>query len=101
MHRTAPVVLALGCALATAACSSMSAPAPGATPAGAPCTAEAASWAIGRSASQELVNQVLRDTGSRTARVIEPGEVVTMDYNPARVSILVNERGAIDGIKCG
>ena len=35
------------------------------------------------------------------ARVIRPGQAVTMDYSTARVNINVNERNAIVGVTCG
>lgn len=103
MMRLLPIALALSVTLAASACASMApsgvaaAPPP---PAG-PCNADAARWAVGRAVDQDLVNRVIHDTGSRTARVIEPGQAVTMDYNPERVSIETNERGAIVGIRCG
>lgn len=102
--RLLPPVLALAVMLAASACAPMMA-APGAAaappPPAGPCNADAAGWAIGRAVDQELVNRVIHDTGSRTARVVEPGAAVTMDYNPERVSIHVNERGAINSIRCG
>lgn len=102
--RLLPSAFALTLTLAASACAPISAPgmaaAPPPPPAG-PCNADAARWAIGRAVDQELINRVIHDTGSRTARVIEPGQAVTMDFNPERVSIDVNERGAIVGIRCG
>ena len=101
--RLLPPALALTVALAASACAPMmSAPVAASPPPPAgPCNADAAGWAIGRAVDQELINRVIHDTGSRTARVVEPGQAVTMDYNPERVSIHVNERGAINSIHCG
>ncbi|QDH68782.1 I78 family peptidase inhibitor [Marilutibacter alkalisoli] len=65
------------------------------------CNAEPASWAIGRAPDQNLIDDVLRDTGSRDVRVLEPGMAATMDYRADRVNIDVNDRGAITGIRCG
>ena len=41
------------------------------------------------------------DTHSQVARVIRPGQAVTMDYSAARVNVHVNERNAITGVTCG
>ncbi|MGH8083655.1 MAG: I78 family peptidase inhibitor [Lysobacter sp.] len=89
-----------GLLLSMAACTTM--PAADAPPVAAgPCQAEAAGWAIGRAASPEVVERARTETRSSHARVIEPGQPVTMDYNPDRLNIEVNERGAITGLKCG
>lgn len=86
--------------LSMAACTAM--PPAGAPPqAQGPCQAEAASWAIGHAASPEVVERARAETHSSHVRVIEPGQAVTMDYNPDRLNINVNERGAITGLKCG
>ncbi len=66
-----------------------------------PCYAEAASWAIGRAATAEVVERARIETGSNDVRVIEPDQPVTLDYSPERLNINVNERGAIVGLKCG
>jgi hypothetical protein len=34
-------------------------------------------------------------------RVIEPGQAVTMDYNPNRLNILIDEGDTIASIRCG
>lgn len=100
--RLLPIALALSVTFAAAACApAASGVAAAPPPPPGPCNADAAHWAIGRAVDQDLVNRVIHDTGSRTARVIEPGQPVTMDYNPQRVSIEVNDRGAIVGIRCG
>lgn len=65
------------------------------------CDAERASWALGRAASAEVVDEVRAATQSSQVRVIAPGQMVTMDYIPVRVNIHVNERNAITRITCG
>lgn len=86
-------------ALSVAACATMPPP-PGAMTTGA-CNADGARWAIGQAVDDDVVNRVLRDTSSRDARVLRPGDMATMDFRPDRVNIDVNERGAITGIRCG
>lgn len=65
------------------------------------CDASGASWAIGQAPSSEVVERVRVDTHSRVARVLRPGQVVTMEFSADRVNIRVNEREAIIGVTCG
>ena len=65
------------------------------------CNASGASWAIGQSPTAEVVERIRVDTHSRTARVLRPGQVVTMEFSGERVNVKVNEREAIVGVTCG
>lgn len=65
------------------------------------CDAELARWAIGQAATSDVVERIRIDTRSQVARVIRPGQAVTMDFSPARVNVHVNERNAITGVTCG
>lgn len=38
---------------------------------------------------------------SQDVRVIQPGMAVTMDYNPARLNIWLNDRDVIERVTCG
>lgn len=98
MVRTALPMMVL--ALSVGACATMPPPPQGQPVTGA-CNAENARWAIGQGVTDEVVNRVLRDSNSRDARVIEPGQAVTMDFRGDRVNIELNERGAITGVRCG
>lgn len=86
-------------ALPLVACAPMPPPAP---PAAAwHCVAEPAAWAIGKAATDAVVEQIRLDTHSRLARVLRPGQVITMEFSAERVNARVNERNAIIGITCG
>ena len=65
------------------------------------CDASGASWAIGQSPSAEVVERIRVHTHSRSARVLRPGQVVTMEFSAERVNVKVNEREAIVGVTCG
>ena len=54
-----------------------------------------------RFGSSDVVERVRVDTHSRIARVLRPGQMVTMEFSAERVNIRVNERGAIIGVTCG
>jgi hypothetical protein len=92
-----PAILLI--ALPLAACATM--PPPGPPPLADSCNAEAASWAMGHAVGDDIVERIRVETGSRSVRVIRPGQAVTMDYRGDRVNIKLNERDAIVGVSCG
>jgi len=98
--RTLLVAAALAMAGALPACAPMP-PAEPSPPYTAQCDAELARWAIGQAASSDVVERIRIDTRSQVARVIRPGQAVTMDFSAARVNVHVNERNAITGVTCG
>ena len=65
------------------------------------CDASKAQWAVGQTASQDVVDKVVKDSSSREARVIKPGQAVTMDYREDRVNINVDGKNTITDVKCG
>ena len=67
----------------------------------ASCNADAARAAIGRLATPDVVERARIDAGARVARVLHPGQVVTMEYMEGRLNVDVNEREAIVGLRCG
>jgi hypothetical protein len=87
--------------LSMAACATAPPPPGSATVPSGQCNAEGARWAIGRGLDDDTTNRILRDTGSRDARVLKPGSVATMDYRGDRINIDLNDRGAITGLRCG
>ena len=88
-------------ALTLAGCASAPPAAGGAQPPSGVCNAEGARWAIGSGVNDDVVNRILRDTSSRDARVLRPGQPATMDYREDRINVDVNDRGAITGLRCG
>jgi hypothetical protein len=100
MARILLPAIILATATALAACAPMP-PADPSPPYTAQCDAELARWAIGQAATSDVVERIRIDTRSQVARVIRPGQAVTMDYSAARVNVHVNERNAITGITCG
>jgi hypothetical protein len=93
----APLLLASG--LTLMACASM--PPQPSPPYTGQCDASKGKWASGKSATAEVVEQIRIQTNSQVARVIRPGQPVTMDYNVARVNINVNEHNVINVVTCG
>ena len=93
----APLLLASG--LMLMACAPM--PPQPSPPYTGQCDASKATSASGKSATADVVEQIRIQTGSQVARVIRPGQPVTMDYNVARVNVNVDERNVIVRVTCG
>jgi hypothetical protein len=99
MPRTLLLIAAATCALA--GCATAAPPDGGPYPPKRMCNAEAARAAIGREATPDVVERARIDAGADMARVLRPGQVVTMEYREGRLNIDVNERNAIIGLRCG
>lgn len=65
------------------------------------CDAGNAQSAVGQAASQDVVDKAVRDSGSSTARVIKPGEAVTMDFREDRLNIEVDAGNMVTAVRCG
>lgn len=88
----AAVVLA-GCAPAVT--STMGAPG------AASCRAASAEAVLGRQLDDMVLAEALRAAGGLRTRVIPPGGVVTMDHDPMRLNIELDDAGRIRRMRCG
>lgn len=66
-----------------------------------PCTADAANAYLGQPASADVVEQARLAAHADIARVLHPGDVVTMEYRAGRLNVDVDERGVIVRLRCG
>ncbi|AVR68214.1 TPA: hypothetical protein L6B08_27630 [Pseudomonas aeruginosa] len=79
-----------------------SASAPAATPAGdGRCDAQAVQGYVGKQASAAAVEEARRAAGAEVARALRPHDAVTMDYNPRRLNIDVDDNLVIKRLSCG
>lgn len=65
------------------------------------CDAGKAQSAVGKTASQDVVDKAVSDSGSSTARVIKPGQAVTMDFREDRLNIEVDAGNVVTAVRCG
>lgn len=65
------------------------------------CNTDAAQGAVGKVATAAVVEQARKDAGAQTARVLKPGQMVTMEYIEGRLNIHVDERNVIVRVACG
>ena len=94
-----PILLAL-LAAAAAACAPSETPG-GADPVAGPCNASGPGDLVGRSYSDSLRADALRASGARAARVIRPGDVVTMDHRGDRLNIHLTADDRVERLACG
>jgi hypothetical protein len=65
------------------------------------CNAGDAHFAIGKEADPALVESARQAAHAGTARVLQPGQIVTMEHNAARLTIYVDKSNVIVRMKCG
>ena len=65
------------------------------------CNADAARGAIGKAATPEVVEQARRAAGAGIARVLKPGQVVTMEYRGDRLNVDVDDHNVVTDLRCG
>lgn len=65
------------------------------------CEADKVQALVGQPYSAELAEQARRDAGASKIRKIEPGGAYTMELDPTRLNIEVDQRGFVTGLRCG
>lgn len=104
MNRHAPLFPSAVLAIALAGCTStpaappMSDPMP---PAAAQCHADAAHALVGQPATAENVELARQRSGAQIARVLKPGQVVTMEFREGRLNVHVDAANVITRFACG
>jgi hypothetical protein len=93
-------ILLIPALFAVAACTTP-APADPSPPTAASCNAEAAQSYVGRKADTQTVDAARKAAGARTARVLKPDQMVTMEYMEGRLNIYVDAANTIERIACG
>ena len=58
-------------------------------------------WAVGRPATAELGAQLLARSGARTLRWVAHGMMVTMDYQPSRLTVYLDPQNQVERLSCG
>lgn len=66
------------------------------------CNADAAkAAALGKVASADVVERARTEAGASAARVLKPGQMVTMEYMEGRLNVDVDEKNVIIDLRCG
>ena len=65
------------------------------------CNAEQAEAAVGQKATPDLLENYRQQSGSPLARILRPRDVITMEYNPLRLNLRVDEQDMVTSVNCG
>ncbi|MDP3604425.1 MAG: I78 family peptidase inhibitor [Polaromonas sp.] len=99
------IVLGTAAALLLVACTTPAPPpATGTAPTGPPaavCNAQGAEFAVGKTAGASVVEEARQRSGSHMARVLRPGQMVTMEFNAQRLNLDINAAGVVTRVRCG
>ncbi|MDX3906435.1 MAG: I78 family peptidase inhibitor [Pigmentiphaga sp.] len=93
----AALAVAAGCTAPTPA----AAPQPSVESAREQCNAEPAQFLVGQKLTAVLTDEARKASGAKSARVLRPGQAVTMEFNPMRVNVEVNRSEVVTAIRCG
>ncbi|SEM60821.1 Peptidase inhibitor I78 family protein [Sphingomonas gellani] len=56
---------------------------------------------VGQPFTAQMGEALRKATGSATLRVVHPGDMVTMNMRPDRLTVRLDAQGRIDSISCG
>lgn len=87
-------------AQAQRAAAAATAAAPSAPPIGS-CDATQAQALIGQPLTDTLTAQARQDTHSRSVRVLQPGQPATLEFDGERLTLELDHKRAISGVRCG
>lgn len=65
------------------------------------CDAGPAQKLTGQTYSDNIEQQAKALSGSRTVRTLRPGQVITMEYDPERINLRLDERDIVTTVGCG
>lgn len=64
------------------------------------CNAEQAESAVGQAVSPALVEKYRKQANAESARALRPNDVITMEYNPQRLNLKVDEQDIVISVNC-
>ncbi len=96
-------IMVAGAALAACAQPQPTIPPAPAPPMIAPgqCNENAARFALGRAADTKLAEEARARAGAIRVRMVRPGEMVTMEFDPSRLTLEVDAAGKVFAARCG
>jgi hypothetical protein len=67
----------------------------------ADCNTDSVQNLLGQAYSDSVGETARQRSGSRAIRLLKPGQVMTMEYDPSRINIILDDKGAIQALRCG
>jgi len=95
------IVLAALSAIPLAACMGTPSGQPGTGEPVGSCGNEGLSKFVGQPASQELGAQMLRESGARILRWVPKGGIITMEFSPDRLTVMLDGSNRVEAARCG
>lgn len=68
---------------------------------GQDCDAQPVQKLIGTKLTPSVEDQIRQASTSSKTRVLKPGEVMTMEYDPKRINLILDQQGALTALRCG
>lgn len=68
---------------------------------GGECNSQGLSSLVGQAYSDSVAQRARQQSGAGILRVVQPGEVMTLEYNPQRLTIVVADDATIWSARCG
>jgi hypothetical protein len=65
------------------------------------CDASTAQFAVGKPASAALLEQARSKSGARTARVLGPNDMITLEYRSDRLNLNTDSSATVIRVNCG
>ncbi|WP_442595867.1 I78 family peptidase inhibitor [Parapusillimonas sp. JC17] len=65
------------------------------------CNDDLAQSAIGKKADEALIEEYRQRSQSKFARMLRPRSVMTMEYNPQRLNLRVDDNDIVMSVNCG
>jgi hypothetical protein len=64
------------------------------------CDADLAQDAVGQKVTPSLVEEYRKKARAKQARALRPRDVITMEYNPQRLNLRVDEQDTVISVNC-
>jgi hypothetical protein len=64
------------------------------------CQTETLAWTIGKTADETLVRRAQLEATGKVARVLRPGQMVTMEYSDQRLNLYVDANNVVERYSC-
>jgi len=68
---------------------------------GTSCDAQSVQNMIGKTLTNETTEQARTGSHSAKVRVLKPGQVMTMEYDPSRINLITDKNNALTALRCG
>ncbi|KAA0893087.1 hypothetical protein FQ179_12620 [Pusillimonas sp. ANT_WB101] len=65
------------------------------------CDADPAEYAIGQKLTPQLEQTLQKRADAKQLRSLGPRDVMTMEYNPQRLNLIVDDEGMLTRVHCG